>query len=339
MKNCANPFAYFLKPLLLISLLALLTACPSRQGKPVEQGSGSPSAAAAVKWQYPRQLPAASNDASSEAIRYGQQLVGQTPQWLGPEATDPQLRLAGNRLACSNCHLANGTQANAMGFVGLAQRFPAYYAPLDRKVTLAERVAACFERSLNAHKPLPEKETQAFVAYISWLSSEIPAGQVPEGAGLPEMVASELPDKAADLVAGKAIYSHSCAACHGQQGEGLRKDPNKPELGYTFPPVWGPDSYSNGSNMARLMVAARYIKANMPLGRAVLTTQEAFDVAAYINQQHHPAYAQAGKDYPNPATRPLDVPYGPYPDQIPLKQHQLGPYKALFAGAEPAAAP
>lgn len=270
-------------------------------------------------WTWPEEIPAGP---AGETIRYGQELVANTHRYLGPQASDPALRLAGNNLACRNCHLANGTQANAAGFVGIAKRFPAYYAPLDREVSLEERISACFERSLNG-KSLPDgKERQAFTAYLEWLSQEIPKGQTPPGTGLAEI---SLPARAADLNAGKKLYTYHCAACHAANGSGVRANPQDPSAGYTFPPVWGPDSYGEGSNLARLGVLARYIKGNMPLGRPVLSAAEAYDLAGYLNSQPRPAYAGAGQDYPNPATRPFDVPYGPYPDGSPAQAHRLGP--------------
>lgn len=309
MPNCA-------KFLLGFALLGLLSACPRQQ-------QAEPAA-----WAWPEQMP---TGAAAEAVRYGETLLNQTHTHLGPQAAKPELRLAGNRLNCSNCHHQAGKQQNAMGFVGIAGRYPAYYAPLDREVTLAERVNACFERSLNARAPLPEAgaEMQGILAYMRWLSEKVPAGQTAPGSGLPE---SKLLDRPADPVQGKSLYSYHCAACHAPDGKGVLRDVAQPKAGYTFPPVAGPDSYSTGSNLARLSVLARYIQANMPLGRAVLNNEDATDIAAFILQLERPAYAGAGKDYPNPATRPADVPYGPYPDASKAPQHQLGPYTPDLSG-------
>jgi cytochrome c len=59
---------------------------------------------------------------------------------------------------------------------------------------------------------------------------------------------------------------------------------------YTFPPVWGRESYNKGAGMHRNSTAAAFIKANMPLGQGgTLTNQQAWDVAAYINSKPRPA--------------------------------------------------
>ena len=70
----------------------------------------------------------------------------------------------------------------------------------------------------------------------------------------------------------------------GAQGAGLKEGRK-----YTFPPLWGRDSYNAGAGMHRVHTAAAFIKANMPLGQPnTLTDQEAWDVAAYINGKPRP---------------------------------------------------
>ncbi len=80
-----------------------------------------------------------------------------------------------------------------------------------------------------------------------------------------------MPDRAADLAAGKAVFDSRCAICHGADGLGLRATVD-PADGYVFPPLWGPDSFNDGAGMHRVLTAARFVKARMPLGNADLTT-------------------------------------------------------------------
>jgi thiosulfate dehydrogenase len=98
-----------------------------------------------------------------------------------------------------------------------------------------------------------------------------------------------------------------------------------------FPPLWGPDSFNDGAGMHRVLTAARFIKARMPLGQADLTDDQAFDVAAYINVQPRPQMANLEKDYPDRTTKPVDNGYGPFADPFPLEQHQLGPFQPIEA--------
>lgn len=320
--------------LLALWLLSVLAGCPHTEetsqtssATPAAESSATAVAPSPNPWPVPKRMP---TGAEGELVAYGKELVEHTGLHLGPDAPDIKLRLAGNRLSCNNCHLDAGQRREAMGFVGVAQRFPADYAPLGRKITLAERIDACFERSL-AGKPLPAegRELKALVAYLTWLSQDVAAGQITQ----PGPEAIEPPARAANPAAGAKLYAYHCAACHGNKGEGLREDEKKLSAGYTFPPLWGDDSFSNGSNMARQLVATRFIQANMPLGRPVLTTGDAYDIAAYMLSQPRPAYALAGKDYPDAKTRPVDLPYGPYPDKAPEARHRLGPYDGLLKPA------
>jgi len=46
-----------------------------------------------------------------------------------------------------------------------------------------------------------------------------------------------------------------------------------------FPPLWGSDSFNRRAGMNKIRRAARYIKANMPLGAGyTLKDMEAWDV-------------------------------------------------------------
>lgn len=278
-------------------------------------------------WQLPAQRPEGKR---GEQVQYGEQIIMNTPQYLGPEATNPSLRIAGNHLSCKNCHLQAGQQANAMGFVGVSQRYPSYRGRENRVGSLAERVNGCFQRSLNG-KTLPEDsaEMQAILAYMQWLSEGI-SPRV-KGQSLPRLAFLE---RAADPKAGQKVYVQQCAVCHGQEGKGVLKEPQHPASGYTFPPLWGPDSYNDGAGMHRVHTAARFIHANMPLGNATLSQEEAYDVSAFINSQPRPRKANREKDYPNLQKKPVDTPYGPYADSFTETQHKYGPFSDIQAQRE-----
>lgn len=75
------------------------------------------------------------------------------------------------------------------------------------------------------------------------------------------------------------------------------------------PLVWGPRSYNIGAGMARISVAASFIKANMPRGWGwKVTDGEAFDAAAYINTQPRPDFPDKIHDWPK-GGNPADIPY------------------------------
>jgi thiosulfate dehydrogenase len=83
--------------------------------------------------------------------------------------------------------------------------------------------------------------------------------------------------------------------------------------------------------MHRVLTAAGFIKARMPLGQADLSDNEAFDVAAYMNSRPRPAMGGLDEDYPDRATKPVDSPYGPYADPFPPERHKYGPYREIRA--------
>lgn len=277
-------------------LTPLLTACPSssqedsqstlKESSTTVAQQSAPNNDSPSYWNPPESYP--TDPVRAQRVKYGEQLVAKTHTYLSPSAADPELRLAGNHLACKNCHLENGKAPHAMGFIGIDHRYPTYYAPLNREVTLSERIEACFQRSLNG-KTLPVKEQEALTDYLVWLGEAIPEGvplPLPE-AGLPELNIDNATAKG-DPNAGQPLYDYHCAACHGKTGLGLAADANDLAKGYTFPPMWGPDSHSKRSSMADTLTAARYIHKNMPLGRPLLTTPQALDITAYINAQERP---------------------------------------------------
>ena len=136
------------------------------------------------------------------------------------------------------------------------------------------------------------------------------------------------PPRAADVAMGQVVYSTRCAQCHGNDGLGLLATTDRGK-GYLFPPLWGPDSFNTGAGMHRVLTAARFIKARMPLGQPTLTDDEAFDVSAFINFKPRPEMPNLEQDYPDKAAKPVDNPYGPFADDFPLEQHRFGPFQPI----------
>ena len=66
---------------------------------------------------------------------------------------------------------------------------------------------------------------------------------------------------------------------------------------------------------------------------AKLTTEEAWDVAAYVNSQPRPK-KDLSNDWPDISKKPFDHPFGPYADGFTEVQHKLGPYKPIIAKKE-----
>ena len=223
-----------------------------------------------------------------EQIRLGYQIVVNTQAYARP--------YVGNRLSCTNCHLDGGLDPNAVSFVGLAAVYPEYRARNARVNTLADRVNECFERSLNGRALPPDSsKLQAVVAYITWLSHGVPQGAALSWRGL-QHIGSRRP---LDPGNGKNVFANKCAFCHGSDGLGTM----------AAPPVWGPQSYTIAADMARVTVAAAFIKSNMPRARGwSLSDDDAYDVAAYVNSQPRPDFADKIRDWPK-GGEPADAPY------------------------------
>lgn len=229
-----------------------------------------------------------------DAVRRGEQLVSHTYEELPDHV--------GNGLHCTSCHLSGGTVAGAGPWIGLTGVFPEFRARSARINTIEMRINDCFERSMNGTALDPTSpDMAAIVAYMTWLSRDVPIGREVEGRGFRRVASPPTPD----AEHGRALYTERCAVCHGEGGEGRLQ----PDGGYLFPPLWGPRSYNIGAGMARLHTAAAYVRWNMPFGQGgTLTDQEAYDLAEFFIHQERPDFARRGEDWPD-GDRPSDARY------------------------------
>jgi thiosulfate dehydrogenase len=267
-----------------------------------------------------------------ETVLYGRRLFAETATLIGPEAANPAMRYAGNNLTCQSCHLVAGTQAFALPMVGVYATFPIYIARENEVRTIEDRIEGCMERSMNGRTLPPDgREMKAMVSYLQFLSSGVPVGKATEGRGSPAL---PFLDRAASVDKGRAVFAATCQVCHQADGQGLRKGKTGDAAGYVYPPLWGPDSFNDGAGMHRLIVAATYIRANMPFGTRytapMLSVEDAWDVAAFINSQPRPRRYHLELDYPDRSKKPIDAPFPPFADSFPLEQHRLGPFKPIL---------
>lgn len=274
----------------LVLIVALLGGCLGSQSAPqreeLSEEHGSSSVDAVFSPPSPETIPGGQR---GEQIRLGYQIVVRTQEYAKA--------YVGNALSCANCHLDAGLDPNAASFVGLSRVYPEFQTRAARVTSLADRINECFKRNLNG-KTLPpdSSKLQAVVAYISWLSEDVPAGSVIHWRGIPRIQAARSPDP----VNGKKVFGARCVFCHGADGQGTM----------IAPPVWGPMSYTAASEMARDSVAASFIKANMPRTRGwALSDNDAYDVAAYINSQPRPDLADKKVDDLPQSGKPQDSTY------------------------------
>ncbi len=278
-------------------------------------------------WVFQDPLSQASITAEP-SIEYGRRLIRETAALLGPGHEDPAMRYSGSNMDCASCHLDAGTRTGTLSLMETVNSYPRYSGRDGGERDLYDRINGCMTRSMNGNEIARDSiEMISMVMYIENLNEQFNAmgetlKQVIEPPSFVE------PNRAASVDAGEIVYGERCAICHGDDGLGLAAS-NDMKEGYLFPPLWGPDSYNNGAGMNRVLTAARFIKARMPLGQPDLSDDEAFDVAAYINAQERPQRENLEVDYPILSQKPIDSPYPPYADNFPIEQHRLGPFEPI----------
>lgn len=268
---------------------------------------------------------------AGDLIRYGALLVTDTHAQLGPDVKNEKMRFSGSTLNCTSCHLDSGTKQFGLPWMGVSQAYPQYRGREDQVQGLEPRINGCFERSLNGKAlPVDSKEMKAMVAYMDWLSKDMPAKVA--GLGTPKV---EAPPRKADLHNGEQAYDRFCMSCHGKDGNGYQSLSAGSSGSHVVPALWGASSYNNGAGMNRLLTTAAFIQGNMPLGTTwnhpAITNQDAYDIAGYLSSSKRPQMSGLEKDYPKLEKKPVDAPYPPYADKLPQERHQYGPFQAMKA--------
>ncbi|HEX5653588.1 MAG TPA: c-type cytochrome [Chitinophagaceae bacterium] len=261
---------------------------------------------------------------------YGEELIAHTAKYLGPRGSVAQIS---NGMNCQNCHLNAGKKNWGNNYSLVNSTYPRFRDRSGGIETIYKRVSDCFERSLNGSAPdSNSREYKAIETYIKWVGKDVQKGEKPVGSGI-----EKLPflDRAADPVKGQQVYITECQSCHGASGEG---QVNLDGKGFVYPPLWGPQSYNIGAGLFRLSNFAGYVKNNMPLNltshaNSRLSTEQAWDVAAFVNSQPRPV-KDLSKDWPDITKKPFDHPFGPYADEFSEAQHKFGPYQPILAKRE-----
>jgi len=259
-------------------------------------------------------------------IRYGEKLISHTSSFLGPKG---RVASISNGLNCQNCHLDAGTRAYGNSFALVNSSYPRYRARSGKNETVEFRINECMERSLNGFSlDSNSKEMKAMVAYIKWVGGSVKKDQKPAGTGANKV---EYLNRAADPSRGQQVFMAKCESCHGTNGEGKY---NYDSSLFIYPPLWGDKSYNVSAGMFRLSQLAGFIKYNMPFDKQTtspeLTDEECWDLAAFINSKPR-SEKMFVRDWPDIKGKPIDYPFGPYPDEFSELQHKYGPYQPILA--------
>jgi thiosulfate dehydrogenase len=274
-----------------VSVVVAIAACQGAPGEAAPAAESAPKAAVQfveANWRPPTEADIP-NDSMGASIRRGLYLLRFTPESLPAYAT--------SSLRCTSCHQQDGLKATAAPLTGGHARFPKYMTRTGAVIGMADRVNYCFTRSLAGNAiPTDSREMQDILAYIAFISKDVPIGARIAGA---DGLISMKDTLTGDVARGEQVFQRECVVCHQADGQG----------NVAFPALWGPKSYSIGASMAREERAASFIWHNMPQTKpGSLTPQEAFDVAAYINSHPRPDSPGKENDWPMGGA-PKDVPY------------------------------
>ncbi|MDQ6780362.1 MAG: c-type cytochrome [Candidatus Eremiobacteraeota bacterium] len=251
----------------LAALLGIITAasCSSaQQGRDVSLPAQTSAAQVDAEATFP-------SGSQGELIRYGHDIITQTPRYAAPYVTA--------QLSCAACHAAAGRQPHAGSFLGSYARFPQWNKRAHRYIALQDRIAECFLYSMNGRPPPYEsREMIAITAYIAWLSRGAPVG-----IGFADQAPVALqPRLKPGIIAGSQIYAARCIMCHGASGGGVAQK---------YPPLWGPLSFNDKAGMSRLDRMAPFVKVAMPQNApGSLSDQEAVDVSAFVLSKPRPHF-------------------------------------------------
>ena len=332
---------YVSKPKGLITaamFLALLTSVGSNEAKAADAPAATTDRPVVdlTTWPTPEiDLSKLPDTEQNRMIRFGQDLLTHTSEYLGPEMADPAKRYSGSNMNCASCHRAAATIPYAAPLIGTFGAYPQFQPRFGKTVTLENRINLCFTHSLSG-RAIPEdsKEMKALMAYIEYLSIGVPKGA--KLIGEKEMVVVE-PKRAANLERGETVFKEQCSVCHGEDGLGKRVGTKGDRKGYEFPPLWGPDATSESASMFRILSTFQYVYVNMPFGQATwdkpaLSKDDAYDVAGFvISHPRQPREGEVAKDFSNPYDKPEDLPWGPYVDSFNETQHKFGPFDQIRA--------
>jgi thiosulfate dehydrogenase len=287
--------------------------------------NGKPAPPVEELWKAPaeRSIPAGE---AGQLIRYGKDLIAHTSKYFGPNGS---IAAISNGMNCQNCHLEGGRKLFGNNYSVFYSSYPKFGIRSGKIDQPANRIADCFERSLNGKVPNSNgKEVQAMLAYLKWIGAGVKKKQKVYGTSVEKL---KFLDRAADPERGLIVYNSRCKSCHAADGSGLL-GPDK--TAYVYPPLWGPHSYNDGAGMYRISTFAGFVKDNMPFGASyehpVLSVEEAWDVAAFVNSKPRPHW-DSKKDFPDLSRKPIDAPFGPYADHYSEKQHKYGPFAPIAA--------
>jgi thiosulfate dehydrogenase len=265
--------------------IGLLSIAPSIWGPNDPQLDTAAGNGAAVKASFaPPTMADIPEGPEGEAIRRGMQIFNMT------YAAEDSKQYVGNGMACTNCHIDGGRKADSAPMWAAWGAYPQYRKKNKQINTMTDRIKGCFTYSMNAQdspagRPPPEDGDvyRNLEIYFAWLAKGAPQYGKLKGGGYAKL---DVPKGGYDPARGATVYNNVCSGCHAPDGAGAQ---NPTDGSVLYPALWGPRSYNWGAGMAGIQNAAAFVKTNMPFNQpGMLSEQDAWDVAAYINSQPRP---------------------------------------------------
>jgi thiosulfate dehydrogenase len=270
-------------------------------------------------------IEAITDEKLRQQVAYGKELIVNTDKYFGVQGLINQ---STNGMNCQNCHLEAGTKIYGNNYGAVAVSYPKFRARSNSVESIPKRLNDCFERSMNG-KALDtnSREIRALEAYLQYIGKNTPKDLSVKGLVMKDLA---FLDRPANVEKGKQVYVAKCQSCHQTNGEGVWREDKK---GFLYPPVWGKHSYNDAAGMFRVINLAKFVKYNMPLGAThdspLLTDEEAWDVAAFINSQPRP-HKPTPNDWKDIRQKPIDYPFPPFADTFPAEQHKYGSFKPML---------
>ncbi|MDE2482651.1 MAG: c-type cytochrome [bacterium] len=250
-----------------LAAVALTAACASDGGKSTAPQASSSSAQSAL--YDPQAVP---TGPVGDAIKVGHDIIMDPQKYLPNDVVSD--------MSCGACHIAGGTVKRGGTFAGVYARFPQWNKRSKRVITLQDRLAECFLYSMNGKPPAyTSKEMNAMVAYIAYLSRDVPVGAKQSK---DDRFIVALPSSPPDTARGATLYAQKCSLCHQANGAGVHG---------AFPPLWGAKSFNNGAGMSHIQMMTGFVFYNMPQNApGSLSLQDAYDISGWVLTHSRPKF-------------------------------------------------
>ncbi|WP_018988494.1 c-type cytochrome [Aromatoleum toluclasticum] len=294
----------------------------------------------------------------------GKDIFRSTYRYLGAESGNVAANgkpYVGNKLACGNCHMDEGTRPYAVPLVVAAIEYadPKFSARENVARDLPIRINGCFERSLAGEMiPTDSQWMKDLIAYVEFLSTGLQPGYTWQQVPGQETRKPAALSRAASPTRGANIYQDRCRSCHQEDGSGVWRDDEKR---FRYPALWEANSHGLMAGMGRLQTAAAFVYSNMPHDKVnaldpntLMAAEDAWDVTAYLLSKPRPFnprhitedWVGVGPDgVPNALKRAVDASYdftmprkdaaGAWsidpanPPAFPRSQHIYGPFQPI----------